>query len=496
MTVSEVTPTVDAGGTFAAHLHAFLDRLSASMVGRLYETPASCLSIFRLLPETSRHIALGVLWSDAGMRLTDVALWVRDRKSDGSQVGQRKHLRDSIEALRKLHIITGDDVVAALATLSTAAQTIPDSVTLTLDSKFTRNLRLALTGGGAHGSFGTPSNETDIGVDVKMLDSYAESRWEMIQHFMVASGLGGIARPSDNVLHLLLRSGLMSSPNGSLQQMSITSRGFQFLLEDVNTQLWDLLLHYLTEATDIVRVLGFLFMLGSMVLGRCYSTEHFSEDDYSLLSDLSNYGLVYMPAPKNTHFYPTRLATTLTSSAAPLVSSRHQDEEQGFVVLETNFKVYAYTSNPLQIAVLSLFIHLKTRLPNFVTGQITRDSIKRGLANGITADQIVSYLTTRAHPQMRADAIKECNASVIPTTVIDQIRLWQQEGQRVRSEDGYLYTDFSAQADYELVADYARDLGVILWQSSSARRLFVTMAGHLQVREFIKRRMAAAAAGQ
>lgn len=89
-----------------------------------------------------------------------------------------------------------------------------------------------------------------------------------------------------------------------------------------------------------------------------------------------------------TDFYPTRLATTLTSSAPPLVSSRHQDEERGFIVLETNFKVYAYTSNPLQIAVLNLFMHLKSRFPNFVTGQITRDSIKRGLSNGITADQV------------------------------------------------------------------------------------------------------------
>ena len=56
-------------------------------------------------------------------------------------------------------------------------------------------------------------------------------------------------------------------------------------------------------------------------------------------------------------------------------------------MLETNFKVYAYTANPLQIAVLNLFVHLKARFPNFVTGQITRESIRRGLTNGITANQ-------------------------------------------------------------------------------------------------------------
>lgn len=33
-----------------------------------------------------------------------------------------------------------------------------------------------------------------------------------------------------------------------MRTLSITSKGFQFLLEDVNTQLWDLLLQYLEEA--------------------------------------------------------------------------------------------------------------------------------------------------------------------------------------------------------------------------------------------------------
>ena len=44
--------------------------------------------------------------------------------------------------------------------------------------------------------------------------------------------------------------------------------------------------------------------------------------------------------------------------------------------------------NPLQTAVLNLFINLKSRFPNLVVGSITRDSVKRALMNGITADQV------------------------------------------------------------------------------------------------------------
>ncbi len=49
-------------------------------------------------------------------------------------------------------------------------------------------------------------------------------------------------------------------------------KGFQFLLEDVNSQLWSILLKYLDGAEekgmDTVEVLAFLFMLGSLELGR------------------------------------------------------------------------------------------------------------------------------------------------------------------------------------------------------------------------------------
>lgn len=51
-------------------------------------------------------------------------------------------------------------------------------------------------------------------------------------------------------------------------------------------------------------------------------------------------------------------------------------------------RCHGNTDNPLQIAVLNLFVTLKSRFPNLVIGSITRDSVKKALANGITADQV------------------------------------------------------------------------------------------------------------
>lgn len=280
--------------------------------------------------------------------------------------------------------------------------------------------------------------------------------------------------------------------------MKITSAGFQFLLHSPHAQLWTLLLQYLHMAEvphafmrflvmrtkhcepfvqerqmDLVEVLSFLLMLSTMELGQDYSTENLSPTQLTMLEDLRDYGLVWQrkvsilriyldqtfsmnslanmilvlyQQPSSRRFSPTRLATTLTSSSPPLPTTSGAgalmqstgSSSEGFIILETNYRLYAYTGirncldrmdwvlsghidNPLQTAVLNLFVALKSRFPNLVVGSITRDSVKKALANGISADQvhhitlplkwnadiffqIISYLIAHAHPQMRKNA--------------------------------------------------------------------------------------------
>jgi len=45
--------------------------------------------------------------------------------------------------------------------------------------------------------------------------------------------------------------------------------------------------------------------------------------------------------------------------------------------------------NPLQTAVLNLFITMKYRFPNLVVGMLTRESVRKALGNGISADQVL-----------------------------------------------------------------------------------------------------------
>jgi transcription initiation factor TFIIH subunit 4 len=77
-----------------------------------------------------------------------------------------------------------------------------------------------------------------------------------------------------------------------------------------------------------------------------------------------------------------------------------QVEEGRCIIIETNYKMYAYTTSVLQEQVLRLFTEVDYKLPHMLIGVITRKSVRRALTIGITATQIIDYLYMHAHPQV------------------------------------------------------------------------------------------------
>lgn len=213
---------------------------------------------------------------------------------------------------------------------------------------------------------------------------------------------------------------------------------------------------------DSVDVLSFLFTLGSLELGTSYSTTNLTPTQQQMLEDLADFGLIHRPSPTSASYYPTRLATTLTSDAPALpntasssTTSTNTTNAKGYIIVETNYRLYAYTSSPLLISILSLFSDLKTRYPNLVTAKLTKTSTTRAIQSGITSEQIISYLLTHAHP------ILSTQNPILPPTVVDQIRLWQLEGERMEAHQGYLIKDVGGAEEYEKAVKYAEALGVL-----------------------------------
>jgi hypothetical protein len=59
-----------------------------------------------------------------------------------------------------------------------------------------------------------------------------------------------------------------------------------------------------------------------------------------------------------------------------------------------------YTSSSLKISLLSLFVKMMYKLPSFAMGVITRESVRTALLNGISAEQIISFIQQNVHEQV------------------------------------------------------------------------------------------------
>ncbi|OOF91289.1 hypothetical protein ASPCADRAFT_211120 [Aspergillus carbonarius ITEM 5010] len=467
----------------------YLESLPGTVFFKLYQQPSTALAIFRrMLPDLAKCFVMALLYLKDPLPAADLEVWVKSESL--------KERDNALSILGRLHIlsntVTADNVRAYMVT-----------------DPFATSLRNALTGADQTQSFGVLSHVPNGSeVSIAGLDEYARRQWEGVLGYMVGTGGLGTQREvtlSKGVKELLQAGHLVEIRD---RRVEITQDGFAFVLQDVSAQVWHILILYVESATaigmDSVEVLSFVFLLSSLELGKSYEKNHLSSKQLRMLTDLADFGIVYQESPDALRFYPTRLATTLTSDSSALsnpilgaLSGPTGDPSSkagtGFIIIETNYRVYAYTSSPLQISLIALFTTLKYRFPNLITGKITRQSVRRAVEMGITADQIISYLSTHAHPQMRKHNVSRSTSnqagippSVLPPTVVDQIRLWQLERDRVKATSGFLFKDFVSISEYEAPCRYAEEIGVLAWKSDQKRMFFVTR--HEQVAAFLRSR--------
>eukprot|EP01133_Synstelium_polycarpum_P013221 gene13221-15532_t len=234
-------------------------------------------------------------------------------------------------------------------------------------------------------------------MSIEKLDAYSKTQWEKVLYFLSSDG---VPPPEFKfVLNLLINSNLTKQGGDSL---TITSEGFKFLLKDIYTQIWTLVIVYLNTL----------------------------------------------------------------------------DKDQGYIVLETNFRLYAYTSSTLQISLLSLFVKLLYKLPNLTVGILTRESIRTAFLHGITADQIIDFIRQNAHPNL----VK----SGFPDTVFEQLRIWESERNRIIYKKGVLFNSFPTTDSFNATLAYSKDLSYFLWSDEPRKILVVSDQGSEAIRNFIR----------
>ena len=96
------------------------------------------------------------------------------------------------------------------------------------------------------------SNVEDDNITVTDLDDYARRQWEGVLGYMVGSTGVGLAKPgvklSAGVSTLLQMGGLVEVKG---KRVEITQDGFAFILQEVNAQVWTILILYLQSSEGV-----------------------------------------------------------------------------------------------------------------------------------------------------------------------------------------------------------------------------------------------------
>ncbi|KAH8396525.1 hypothetical protein KR215_000267 [Drosophila sulfurigaster] len=450
-------------------------RQTPETLEKFYHYPPICLAVFRELPEIARQFVIRILFIDQPVPQAVVSSW-----------GAQKFAKEQAEATSCLSALNVWRVTA-----------IPGGLAAwELSPTFKKSVRQALMGGGKPWPMTNTLDKDSKPRDIPFLDSYAMSRWRCVLHYMV--GTGGRNGGSDaeaispDAVRILLHANLMKRDERG--GISITRQGFQFLLLDTRAQVWHFMLQYLETCEErgisLPECLSMLFQLSFATLGRDYSSEGMSNQMLTFLQHLREFGLVYQRKRKECRFYPTRLALNVTNKDAATATTAADEErmqERGYIVVETNYRVYAYTDSQLQVAVLGLFTELLYRFPNLVVGVLTRDAVRQALRGGITAEQIVSYLEQYAHPNMKLVESAIQSKSCLPPTVVDQIKLWEMERNRFTYTEGVVYNQFLSQNDFVTLRDYAQSINMLVWQNERTRTMVVQKNGHDDVKRYWKK---------
>jgi transcription initiation factor TFIIH subunit 4 len=441
---------------------AYLSSFERNELQHLYSHSVVTRAVLQSLGALAQQYAMRLLFAgDAdgggGVPLASVERWVRDGASSEHEQALRRLLELGVAQRRDVAQQPRGPAVATLALTEVFARALASDVC---------EPSVAVSG----------SNRGVAARTLQSVQQHARTRWDALVGLLV--GVSGEI-PREDVVSLMLESGLLRLT--AHDSLKISNQGFQFLLQPKPAQLWTLLMAHLEAlGSDAHRrhLLSLLFRLAALPAGTRLTTAAIAAEHTDVavgaLAILDGLGIVQWDEAGGA-LLVSPLAALLTGSAESAAV------DDGYIVLETNFRLYAYTTSMLDIAVICLFTQPLVRLPNLAVGIVTRDSVRQALMAGITADQILQYVRVKAHPALKAET-----APVVPVAVAEQVALWATERARVHCDRAAMYT-FPDDATYQRALAEAQLKHVHLHSSASRRSVVVVRGqGEAVMRELFR----------
>lgn len=149
-----------------------------------------------------------------------------------------------------------------------------------------------------------------------------------------------------------------------------------------------------------------------------------------------------------------------------------ESQSSKFIILETNYKIYAYTSKSYEKSILNLFSKTVYALPNLVKARLDEESMCRAFSKGIMARQILKYLNEFSDG--------------VPPSVANQIIIWENKQYRIKDNNAIMYSDFLHLSDYLGVLRFLEERHAVLLKDEAKRIIVGTESTYEATKEFIQ----------
>ncbi|KXZ52981.1 hypothetical protein GPECTOR_8g352 [Gonium pectorale] len=520
---------------------AYIAGLPAAKRALLYRSPWTSLAVFRNLPPLAQAYVMRLLFVPAPFPAEFVDSWCRPSAwgPHRSALEALRGLDVLVEvdpaaaqaALQQQQQQAGRPAGRGIKRPAGAGGP-PGRPLLALQPDFRDQLQRVVCEGSTLMGGDVPASAASATPSLEALSDWAGRQWEALQLYMLGATRKppGLPQPLRSVGYadldlraLLMEAGLLALPQhvggrpaGGGGGLAVTRAGFQFLLQPRDRQLWAVLREYISGAEassgdELASSLSFLLQLGFRRVGQAGAWGSLRPPEQRMAAHLVQLGLLSVGQAVDGALYytPTHLASSLCGGGAAgggaalfaaaaagggparaggsgAAGGGGGSEGGGagsdaYIIVESNYRVYAYTRSPVTIAVLELFVRREALLPNLFVGSIRRDSILSALARGITAAELVAYLAARPHPAIAS------RTPVVPEVVSDQIKLWEDSLNRLTAEAAVLYENMESRDLYERAVSFSRQSGTLLWEDAAKMRFVALDAGHEAMKGFIMR---------
>jgi hypothetical protein len=291
------------------------------------------------------------------------------------------------------------------------------------------------------------------------LKSHAYAGWSNLYRNILDGYMGRVEEEIELTDNLR---GTLEASSLSLKNAKKYTVGFDFLLDSVKNQVSNLLYCYcsylfkikykylqdindkeaVTEGSILNLLLNLTLLVPLMFFNVKNSIKNFAEKKIpqklvqDILLDLNCLGLIR--AKKNEKKLVTHFAATPLIHNVLIGTTALQKEFKNDIVVEPDFKIYAYSrNNEFLEALLRLFTVIKVKFPGLLVCSINEDKVKEAYTKGIKPNQILRYLNSNAHfkviekkmKTMSQDDIENIDKvhSFVPENVYRQLFIWHMD---------------------------------------------------------------------